>query len=89
MRVTCGTSCTLPTERTKRKEASGDGGGYPYRDTSVADTDISPVSVLHRPANSASFPIHAHVRAFLFLTHTHIYPSRVCISVPPLLFVPL
>lgn len=38
---------------------TGSGGGNPYRDTSVADTDISPVSVVHRPANSAPFSIRA------------------------------
>lgn len=40
---------------------TGSGGGNPYRDTSVADTDVSPVSVVHQPANSAPFSIHADI----------------------------
>lgn len=49
---------------------TGSGGGNPYRDTSVADTDISPVSVVHQPANSAPFSIRAHMHVCM----------RVCAS---------
>jgi len=63
----CGTSYTLPTEGKKRKEASS--GGYPYRDTSVADTDVSPVSVVHRPI---SLPF-LFVRIYVHFSHVYIH----------------